>query len=347
MPKILNVADGTVSGTRYVNLSVGPRGTEISVNSTPAYVLFSDYILTAADGTMGEITMQFNAKSDAGKVLKKITIPAGIPTKRNYRVNAAGNLIQAEDEPSPTTEMTVAIEDTWLSPDENKDVVPVLDAKVGDYYYSDGTWSTDLDAGKTCIGIIFQVNLDGKSGKIVSLNESETKLAWATQGATNAAQATNATDLANGAVNMTTIKTLDPDYSDFPAFKWCADKSDGGLIWYLPAPHELQDLYAASCGLKIVDANPQAGEVERWSVTGGGNWLPNYSNYASQREAFKQRITTAKGTALSRYWSSYEDGVSYAVYISCNATSGGGGISSSEGKTFTNIVRAIAKFPKQ
>lgn len=32
---------------------------------------------------------------------------------------------------------------------------PVAPIAVGDYYYSDGTWSTDLDAGKTVIGVVF------------------------------------------------------------------------------------------------------------------------------------------------------------------------------------------------
>lgn len=31
---------------------------------------------------------------------------------------------------------------------------PAADALVGDYYYSDGTWSTDLDASKTAIGVV-------------------------------------------------------------------------------------------------------------------------------------------------------------------------------------------------
>ena len=41
------------------------------------------------------------------------------------------------------------------------------DPKVGDYYYSDGTWSTDLDAGKTVIGIVFStLNATGDDSKL-------------------------------------------------------------------------------------------------------------------------------------------------------------------------------------
>lgn len=41
------------------------------------------------------------------------------------------------------------------------------DAKVGDYYYSDGTWSTERDAGKTVIGIVFStLNAIGEDSKL-------------------------------------------------------------------------------------------------------------------------------------------------------------------------------------
>lgn len=172
----------------------------------------------------------------------------------------------------------------------------------------------------------------------MSLNEAS-GLAWATRGTTYETQATNANDPADGTKNMATIKDLDPDYSDFPAFKWCADKGDGGLTWYLPATYELQDLYAASCGLKLVDANPQAGEAVRW--TGSFN---DYSNYANQREAFKQRITEAQGVALDQYWSSQETDNVNTRFVSCDERG-------SVGNTYKDAtfpkVRAIAKFPKQ
>lgn len=46
-------------------------------------------------------------------------------------------------------------------------------AKVGDYYYSDGTWSTSYNENKECIGIVFALS-DDKDGKInVSLKESK------------------------------------------------------------------------------------------------------------------------------------------------------------------------------
>ncbi len=41
------------------------------------------------------------------------------------------------------------------------------DPKVGDYYYSDGTWSTELDADKTVIGVVFStMNATGDDSKL-------------------------------------------------------------------------------------------------------------------------------------------------------------------------------------
>lgn len=71
---------------------------------------------------------------------------------------------------------------------------PVVAPKIGDYYYSDGTWSTNLSSTKTPIGIVFRVGVatdsrdnaayytckDGKTrlsefhGYVISLNDATT-----------------------------------------------------------------------------------------------------------------------------------------------------------------------------
>ena len=43
--------------------------------------------------------------------------------------------------------------------------LPATAPMVGDYYYSDGTWSTDLNPDKTCIGIVFKAGVgNGETG---------------------------------------------------------------------------------------------------------------------------------------------------------------------------------------
>ena len=76
VPTTFNVLDGTVSGTAQVICSS---------KSTESQTLFSDYILTDASSTLGSIDLTFTGTKD----LQSVTIPAGIPLKRNYKTNAA------------------------------------------------------------------------------------------------------------------------------------------------------------------------------------------------------------------------------------------------------------------
>lgn len=347
MPAQFDVATGTVSGEKdyalisEISTTAGPVlnfGTDVTIGGQTCKTLFCVYLFAGAtDGTMGDIKLEFTA-TEEGKSLPTVTIPAGIPVKRNHRINAAGNLIGEPSSDAVT--MTVDINSEWTNPDEEKDIDPA--PKVGDYFYQDGTWGTAYinNASNPCIGIVFEVNADGESGKIVSLDE--TTAAWATDGTTYATTKTNANNLADGTANMAIIKNLDDDYSDFPAFQWCANRTKGGLAWYLPAPYELQDLYAATCGLKIVDANPQDGEVERWNIS--SDYMKNSSNYSTQRDAFKEKIIAAGGTefAVSSYFSSCESGERYVTKAQCY----GSGVCGTEIKTSFFPARAIAKFPK-
>ncbi len=65
-------------------------------------------------------------------------------------------------------------------------------AKIGDYYYSDGTWSTDYNSAKECIGVVFALSeekdgvidtsLDIAShGRIVALSDLDGTFAWSTE----------------------------------------------------------------------------------------------------------------------------------------------------------------------
>ena len=69
--------------------------------------------------------------------------------------------------------------------------------------------------------------------KLVSV--SGTSTTWGPKGT-----ATGATNESDGKANMSTIKFLDPDLSDYPAFRWCNSYGTG---WYLPVPNELIAIY--------------------------------------------------------------------------------------------------------
>lgn len=115
-----NVATGNATGTTTFGLPAadGTRnyGTDITIGGKTCKTLICLYVFAnAADGTMGDIKLEFTA-TEQGKSLPDVTIPAGIPLKRNYRVNAAGNLI---GEPSSSTvNMTVDINSDWTGQEE-------------------------------------------------------------------------------------------------------------------------------------------------------------------------------------------------------------------------------------
>ena len=118
-----DVATGNATGTRNYGLPAanGHRnyGNDITIGGKTCKTLICLYLFAnEADATMGDIKLEFTS-SEQGKSLPTVTIPAGIPLKRNYCVNAAGNLL---GEPSSSTvNMTVDINSDWTTPDEEYD----------------------------------------------------------------------------------------------------------------------------------------------------------------------------------------------------------------------------------
>lgn len=117
-PSKFDVATGTVIETQSHNITAANEflnyGNDITIGGQTCKTLICLYVLAnAADATMGDIKLKFTS-SEEGKSLPTVTIPAGIPLKRNYCVNAAGNLI---GEPSSSTvNMTVDISSDWTMP---------------------------------------------------------------------------------------------------------------------------------------------------------------------------------------------------------------------------------------
>jgi hypothetical protein len=85
----------------------------------------------------------------------------------------------------------------------------------------------------TGLGIVYETKTPYKGGKMMSV--SETNYKWSTASTT-----TNATNKDDGMANMNTIKSINSDFSKYPAFKWCAEY---GTNWYLPAKNELSVIY--------------------------------------------------------------------------------------------------------
>ncbi|MEG1660837.1 MAG: DUF1566 domain-containing protein, partial [Bacteroides sp.] len=256
---------------------------------------------SVATADLTDLTFQYNAEAT-------FTVTQA-PLKANFITNIIGHYTSAK-----STTFIVTADGEWEIPDKE---VGFAKAKVGDFYYEDKTFSSTYtnDLKNPCIGIVFVVNADGYTGKIVGLTEpevnwngtdknSEGTLTWA-----QVYDKTNATDKKNGAMNMATIKCFDSALTSYPAFDWVNSQNTLATAsirnWYLPATEELRQLYAAMSGLKLVASGAGAGEINDWGSQVGG--MPENANYAAARTAFNEKFTTARGTAMFlkwTYWSS-------------------------------------------
>ena len=86
-------------------------------------------------------------------------------------------------------------------------------------------------------GVVYEISNNGRSGKIVSLQE--TTRYWS-----SLTYQTNATSYTDGDANMQIIWSTGYDISNWPALQWCYNYSSDHQ-WYLPAKNELTDMFAA------------------------------------------------------------------------------------------------------
>lgn len=265
-----------------------------------------------------------------------------VPTAPNKHIILSGNIGAIGGDVTVTLE--AKIEPSWITPD----VEVTWDVEVGDYLYADGTWSKNYEdkPENKCVGIVFYVNEDRAGGKIVSLDEVTVEQWGFPSAGVGGESKMGSKD--NGKINTEWLERNE-EVKKFDAINWCVNKKDGGFDWYLPAPLELQDLYAASCGIKLVEADPGEGEVKRWDVIDSDEGMSEYGKYATERKKFSGRIEEASGVALSgEYLSSYpvETGLSSDGVRSVACGKDGNGAGSIVKKSIQGKVRAVAVFPK-
>ncbi|MGN1210222.1 MAG: hypothetical protein ACI4TM_00935, partial [Candidatus Cryptobacteroides sp.] len=146
-----------------------------------------------------------------------------------------------------------------------KEDVEAIPAEAGYFYYSDGTWSKDVDASKTCIGVIFHVGDiakddealrakigatdSGTHGLVVALKDLEPTIWMNPYAETGVSKDLNKM---NGYSNSQVINAWNADDNNISnlieiQFKMAAfvsanpapEKSSG---WYLPSLKELSTL---------------------------------------------------------------------------------------------------------
>ena len=219
-----------------------------------------------------------------------------------------------------TYTLTDICTDVWLS-----NIEPTTQPKkvnVGDYYYSDGTWSTDYKTDKTCIGIVFYAGVgtgDQASnyggtiastkihGYVVALKDAHASPgAWGTRlvDENKAGRNSRSTTDYDGYSNTTHIRNIGDDYNN-------TDVSQ---------PLKNSQYWA----FKVASVYQPVSSITPAAPTSSSGWyLPSYAQInAVCRLNMDTQLTATGGTKLSahtgnyRYWSSTEYSEFNAYYYS-------------------------------
>lgn len=198
-------------------------------------------------------------------------------------------------------------------------------AQVGDYFYRDGTWSTELKTNKTPIGIVFSTTPTEADqaqgfthGYAIALHDAGTA-AWSTQGSENESgisiSSENDADL-NDREGRTHTATLlaTPDIHPAAVMAGAFSATPQGTSgWFIPSTGQWLDICHNLGGLDLT------------AVTRDSNGIPSWNKEitASCVAAINARLATAGNgnyTALNQsyYWTSSERSVASAYYIYIN-----------------------------
>lgn len=171
----------------------------------------------------------------------------------NVKLTLTGIKVESSIEPWDTSEGATGGE-TALSPA----------ARIGDYFYSDGTFSTDLDPDKTVIGIVFQTNprrigqaekdalaakgVSEPHGLVMSIKFAAKKEQWSKSynwgNVENCETVADCYKAINGLKNTTVLWTD----TGFPAFMAVNDFNAHNAVpanatqWFMPSAGQLWDL---------------------------------------------------------------------------------------------------------
>lgn len=236
----------------------------------------SDYKITNANGEVLTAANGVYSASDE--------INISLSANENYRLKTfltsvdAGICKQKIDYVADTRTYTYTFydirSDLWLDEiqAEVMNAITYSEPQVGDYYYSDGTWSTVKDNGKSCIGIVFKVGSAGDDnlmnygrffageaihGYVVALQDAlSTAGNWGKRGVEtpiNNVDNSNVTAYTGYSDTKTIISTYSggSTWNDYQAFKAVVDyrssvsAPSASSDWYLPSLAQLGDVYNA------------------------------------------------------------------------------------------------------
>lgn len=292
--------------------------------------------------SIGGKTMTFELQS-GGKLV--YTIPEGKKfesgKKHVYTVTLKGTGLSVESTIEP-----------WNGSEEEVegDATLPVPAKVGDYFYSDGTFSAALDPNKTVIGIVFQTDKDriGQAekdalggedkvhGLVMAVKNAGTGLMWSSEykdfdELTNCETKEQCNDDISGLYNYNTVIAYaesEGKLSAYPAFdavkNYGVEAPANTTGWYLPAAGQWYDFFANLGGLPDWNSASASGTDYYW--TGQSELVSKVNAYFSplgdgNYDAFMPNnsyqyfwSSSENSSDLARYWYVYSDGLVYCYW---------------------------------
>jgi hypothetical protein len=206
--------------------------------------------------------------------------------------------------------------------------------KLGDLFYSDGTFSTELEAGKTPIGVIAYLDKEGTDddeiteksqgaghGLVLCLKNAASNVAWSTnissQAYTGNAFVTDVAGLkrSEGVSGYSATAALATDATTYPVAAAAKNYTTltaptGTTGWFLPSAQQLMKMIEGLGGLD--DGAPNM-----------GSYFDNNHEGADKWEAALSKAGSGNYDSITSdylvYWSSSENSVGYAVILAVDA----------------------------
>ena len=270
----------------------------------------------------------------------KITVAEGTEDAANWTISPA-----EAAEGSPVTATYSGEKKVKSVKAVKKEATPAIDystAKLGDLFYSDGTFSTELEAGKTPIGVIAYLDKEGTDddeiceksngaghGLVLCLKNVASTIAWSTENVSkfSGQEVASVEDLkrttnVSGYTNTATLTVDAATAEKYPA-AYKALKNNGLTApmgttgWFLPSAQQLLKMIEGLGGL--TDGAPNFYE----------NWFDTNHNGADKLEAALSKAGSGNYDSMTSafliYWSSSECTDNKAVSLGVDATGTGFG----------------------